>query len=168
MNAKSLRNRLNQQAVDLAAAVKLHTRVRRLAKPIIKRLRNCPITHVSISANTWDDAEGNVYIFMSKKIFQMSETEGILEKMENLPIDKFSSYEESTKGWATEDDQYDGTRKFQRIFFHNDVRYFIQLTAIPEEKSDAAGHVPKCRRVVIGEKQETRTVPLYEIICDKE
>lgn len=166
---KSLRAQSSALHTDAVERLETVTKARRNARRILRRLRNAPVNYLSFDKSSWDSSVmANCFIFMSKRINAMKETESLLAKIDNLPYDSIDEYMLPTNGWSTEDDKFSGSRKFSRHFTLNGVKFFVQLTAIPEEKSDAAGHVPKCRRVVIGEKQETRTVPLYEIICDKE
>lgn len=158
--AENLRELSDKRRIIISAQRKI--------KPILKRLRHVTISHSSIDHSSWDKSlDATCYIFISRKVYSMKDCENLLAKIDDCP-GELDTYQDPTKhGWETEDSKHAGTRSFTRVFIWRRIRIYIQVTAIPLEKSDAAGQVPKCRRVVIGEKETVTKSPIYEIVCEE-
>jgi hypothetical protein len=159
---KSLRQQLNETRDEKFDNLAYFVSTRRRIKPILRRLRNKRIHTISLCQASWSTKYSSIaFIYLSQRVKSMKDCMPMLEFIDNLP----GNPENDSSGWDTHDSPTAGTRTFQRTVIHNEVLVQIELTAIPDDKSPEA----KCRRVVVGQKErtETRTEPVYEIVCDE-
>lgn len=160
---------LAEERATMESRLSVHTTARRLAKRVTKRLRNQHINSINFDRQDWGDNGFVCYIFMSKKVVSLKDCSNLLAKIDDLPATAWPSYSnlETTNGWSTTDDKYSGSRQYTRQFLLGEVRYYIQLTAIPLDDRESLDGIPKCRRVVVGEKETVTKSPIYELVCEE-
>lgn len=160
---KSLRQQLQDTRDEKFAELNAFISIRRRIKPVLKRLRNKRVHSISLCKALWSTHYNAIaFIYLSQRVKSMKECEPMLTVMDNLPGEP----EKGSNSWVTTDSAYNGTRSFQRTIIWNQVLVQVELTAIPDDNDPSS----KCRRVVVGQKEktETRSEPVYEIVCDEE